>query len=53
MTDELKPCPFCGTVPHTEANNALPGGRVVVHDGPPECPLDGGYYRVERWNRRS
>jgi hypothetical protein len=49
----LKPCPFCGVGVHTEANGAVPGGRIVMHIGRPGCPLNQAYFRVEWWNRRA
>ncbi|HYD38081.1 MAG TPA: helix-turn-helix transcriptional regulator [Allosphingosinicella sp.] len=49
---ELLACPFCDETPHTERNSAMPGGLVVVHDGPPHCPIRDGYFSVEQWNTR-
>lgn len=52
VSTELLPCPFCEGPSHTEANRALPGGVVVVHDGLPHCPVRRGYCALSQWNTR-
>ena len=51
--EELLACPFCAGTSHLENNGAVPGGRILVHDGEPHCPLEGRYIQVEKWNTRS
>lgn len=49
--EALKPCPFCDGELHTEANSAVKGGLVVVHDERPrECPLGGVKVPIDQWN---
>jgi len=54
MSEELKPCPFCGCNPTVSTDNL---GYYHIECGKCPCQLDNTYYdeneMMESWNRRS
>lgn len=50
MSDELKPCPFCGSIPHLAD---LAGWEIICECGVDLClPSPGRARLIAAWNRR-
>ena len=58
MTEELKPCPFCGGEGYV-AHRILPSGIVWFGCGCKKCRIQFGCYKssveeaIEQWNKRA
>jgi len=50
MTQNVEPCPFCGSVPQIHV--AIDGRKEAVCKGA-NCPIHGIFIRIEDWNRRA
>ena len=60
MTEELKPCPFCGSDPIIEEDRASEKERFIMICGNVNCPVHiyTGWYETEdkaikAWNTRA